>query len=137
MPPPDERAIVLFDGTCNLCNGSVRFIRQHDSKDQFRFVPSQTPEGQELAARFGFTGPTPGSIVLIEGDRWYTRSTASLRMARRLDGPWKLLSVFSVIPRPLRDGVYRIIAKNRHRWFGRAEECEIVQSDRPADMSRK
>jgi predicted DCC family thiol-disulfide oxidoreductase YuxK len=124
-PLPDERAIVLFDGTCNLCNGSVRFIQRHDSKDQFRFVPSQTPEGQELAGRFGFTGPTPGSIVLIVGDRCYSRSTASLQIARRLDGVWKLLYAFIVIPRPLRDGVYGIVARNRHRWFGKAETCEL------------
>lgn len=130
MARAEQQLIVLFDGTCNLCNGSVRFIQRHDSGNQFRFVPSQTPEGQALATKLGFTGPTPGSIVLIDGDRHYTRSTASLQIARRLKGLWPLLYGFVLIPRPIRDGVYAIIAKNRHRWFGRADQCEIAPNKR-------
>jgi predicted DCC family thiol-disulfide oxidoreductase YuxK len=123
MALSEDKPIVLFDGTCNLCNGSVRFIQRHDSKNQFNFIPSQTPEGGALAARFGFTGPTPGSILLIVGDQCYSHSTASLQIARRLDGLWRLLYTFILIPRPIRDGVYRVIAKNRHRWFGKTEQC--------------
>src|ERR1700722_16390197 len=130
MAAPDEHCVVLFDGTCNLCNGSIRFIKRHDSTGKFTFIPSQTPEGQTLAARHGFTGPTPGSIVLIVGDRCYSRSTASLQIALRLDGLWPMLYAFVLIPRPLRDAVYRFIAKNRHRWFGKAEQCEIAPGDK-------
>ena len=133
----EPRPLVLFDGTCNLCNGSVRFILKHDSRKRFTFLSSRTPEGAALAAQHGFTGPTPGSMVLVVGDRSFIRSTASLEIARRLDFPWSLLYAFIVIPRPLRDLGYKLIAANRHRWFGTTEQCIILPPERRSDVPGK
>jgi predicted DCC family thiol-disulfide oxidoreductase YuxK len=132
-----EPWIVLFDGTCNLCNGSVRFIMEHDKRGRFAFASAQSPEGQKLAARHGFAGPTPaeasptpGSMVLLIGDRAYVRSTASLQIARRLDGLWPALFALIIIPAALRDAGYRMIAKRRHRWFGTTDQCVNIPASR-------
>jgi len=124
--------IVLFDGTCNLCNRSVRFIMKHDRRGRFSFASSQTEFGRELAARHGFTGPTPGSIVLVVGDRCYSRSTASLEIARRLDGLWPVLYALVIIPRGLRDAGYKFVAARRHKWFGKADACVMIPAERMA-----
>lgn len=117
---------MLFDGVCNLCNGSVNFIIDRDPAARFRFAALQTPAAAELLARHGrIPAATPDSIILIEGDRLYEHSTAALRIARRLRGGWKLLYAFIIVPRPLRDLVYRWIARNRYRWFGRSEACRM------------
>jgi predicted DCC family thiol-disulfide oxidoreductase YuxK len=125
--------IVLFDGTCNLCNGTVRFIMKHDRTGRFSFASSQTEFGRELAAKFGFTGPTPGSIVLVVGERCFSRSTASLEIARRLNGLWPILYALVIIPRGIRDAGYRFIAARRHKWFGKSQACVMIPEARRAD----
>jgi predicted DCC family thiol-disulfide oxidoreductase YuxK len=115
--------IVLFDGVCNLCNGSVQFILRHDPSGRFRFASLQSSVGQDLLARFGMAPGRLDSVVLVEGDRWFRESDAALRIARGMSGGWKALAVFRVIPRPIRDAAYRFIARNRYRWFGKQETC--------------
>jgi predicted DCC family thiol-disulfide oxidoreductase YuxK len=115
--------LVLFDGVCNLCNGSVQFILRHDPAARFRFASLQSPVGQELQARFGMDPGRLDSVILVEGDRWYKESDAALRIARGMSGAWKALAAFRVIPRPIRDAAYRLIARNRYRWFGKQETC--------------
>jgi len=115
--------IVLFDGVCNLCNGSVQFILRHDRQGRFRFASLQSSVGQDLQARLGMDPGRLDSVILVEGDRWYKESDAALRIARGMSGAWKALAVFRVIPRPIRDAVYRLIARNRYRWFGKQETC--------------
>jgi predicted DCC family thiol-disulfide oxidoreductase YuxK len=116
--------IILFDGVCNLCQWAVRFIIERDPGAIFRFASLQSEVGQRLLAEHGLTiSPDPDSIVLIAGGRAYTHTDAALRIARRLSGPWPLLWVFIGLPRALRDPVYRFIARNRYRWFGRQETC--------------
>ena len=115
--------IVLFDGVCNLCNGSVQFIIGRDPVGHFRFASLQSPVGQELQTRLGIDPQALDSVILVEGDRWYKESDAALRIARGMKGAWKLLAVFRLIPRPLRDAAYRLIARNRYRWFGKQETC--------------
>lgn len=118
-----EHPVILFDGVCNLCHGAVRFIIRRDRAARFRFASLQSDTGRRLA------GPglpaEPDSILLFEEGRRYDRSTAALRIARRLDGAWPLLYAFIVIPRPLRDAVYAWIARHRYRWFGRLETCPL------------
>ena len=117
--------VVLFDGTCAFCEGAVTFIARRDPAGYFRFGASQSPEGQALLARHGLGREQARSIVLIEDGRAYLRSTASLRIARRLTLPWRLLGAALVVPRPVRDGVYRVVAAVRHRIAGRSNACEI------------
>lgn len=117
--------IVLFDGHCSFCDASVRFIIQRDPTAIFRFASLQSEIGQQLVQRMHIPKQTD-SLVLIEGTTAYTHSTAALRIAKQLHRLWPLLYICILIPRPIRDGLYRFIAKNRYRWFGRKEQaCEL------------
>ncbi|ADO69487.1 thiol-disulfide oxidoreductase DCC family protein [Stigmatella aurantiaca] len=119
-------AVVLFDGVCNLCNGTVNFIIDRDPTSYFRFAALQSPQAAELLAPLGRVPEAePQSIFLVEGGKLYERSTAALRIARRMGGAWKGLYAFIVVPAPLRDAVYRFIANHRYRWFGKAEACRM------------
>ena len=117
--------IVLFDGTCAFCERAVIFIATRDPSGYFRFGASQSPQAEALLARHGVSRATARSIILIEGDRVSFRSTASLRIAARLAFPWPLLRVFLIVPEPIRDAVYWIIAAIRHRIAGRSNACEV------------
>jgi predicted DCC family thiol-disulfide oxidoreductase YuxK len=117
--------IVLFDGTCAFCEGSVKFIARRDPAKYFRFGASQTPQARELLAQHGYTRESARSLILIEDGEVYLRSTASLRIARRLRWPWSMAGAFLIIPRPVRDAVYRVIAAVRHRIAGTSNACEI------------
>jgi len=128
----DAPFVILYDGTCNVCNASVNFIMKHDRRERFTFASSRTSPGAELAARHGFTGPTPGSIVLIVGDTAWSRSTATLQIVRRLDGFWPVLYAFILIPRPLRDAAYKWFAARRHRFFGTSSQCVVLPPSRRA-----
>lgn len=118
-----EPSVVLFDGVCNLCNGSVQFLLKRDPEGRFRFASLQSDAGRSLLAEHGLAMDCLSSVLLIEDGRVWQESSAALRIARHLPGPWKLLRVFAAVPRPLRDAVYRWIARNRYRWFGKAEAC--------------
>jgi predicted DCC family thiol-disulfide oxidoreductase YuxK len=116
---------VLFDGTCAFCEGSVKFIARRDPAGYFRFGASQSPRAAELLAAYGITRESARSIVLIEDGHVWLRSTATLRIARRLRWPWPIVSVLLVVPRPLRDAAYRVVATIRHRLAGRSNACDV------------
>ncbi|WP_400194096.1 thiol-disulfide oxidoreductase DCC family protein [Hymenobacter sp. B81] len=118
-------SIILFDGVCNLCHGWVQFIIARDPAAQFRFASLQSEAGRRLLPPgFNSDALNPDSVVLIENDgQIYTHSTAVLRILRRLPGGWALLAAGLLVPRPVRDAVYRWVARNRYRWFGRQESC--------------
>jgi predicted DCC family thiol-disulfide oxidoreductase YuxK len=116
--------IILFDGLCRLCNGSVNFLIDHDPAAHFRFAPLQSRLGRDLLSRFDLDAGL-GSVVLVENGRAYQRSDAALRLARGLGGLWGLLSWAVVIPRPVRDAIYDLIARNRYRWFGKSQTCRM------------
>jgi predicted DCC family thiol-disulfide oxidoreductase YuxK len=118
-------AIILFDGVCNLCNGSVQFIIRHDPRAHFHFAALQSAEAQQLLADAGYNGADLSSVVLLEDGKVYERSAAALRIARNLSGGWKLLTSLVIVPRPIRDLVYNWIARNRYSWFGKRDECMI------------
>ena len=118
-------SIVLFDGVCNLCNGVVRFVIARDPAGRFRFAPLQAETAQPLIRAAGGLHGASDSIVLIEGDRLYTRSSAALRIARHLSFAWPLLYVLMAVPRPLRDWGYDVVARRRYRWFGRRDACMV------------
>jgi predicted DCC family thiol-disulfide oxidoreductase YuxK len=123
--PPPAPAVVLFDGTCAFCERSVRFIATRDPAGYFRFGASQSAAGAALLAAHGTTRDATRSLVLIEDGQVYLRSTAALRIARRLTFPWRLAAAGLAVPRPLRDAVYRGIAAVRHRLAGPSNACEI------------
>lgn len=117
----EPSAIILFDGVCNLCNGAVRFVIDHDPDAHFAFAPLQS---EAAAALQGPEDRKLGSIVLLEHGQRFTHSTAALRVARRLRGVWPLYA-FILVPGPLRDRVYTWIAGNRYRWFGKTDACRL------------
>jgi predicted DCC family thiol-disulfide oxidoreductase YuxK len=117
------RPVILFDGVCNLCTGSVRFVIERDARKQFRFASLQSPVAEKLLGAQARDGDRLESVVLVVGERIYRKSTAALLVARRLDGLWPLLSALLVIPRPLRDAVYDWIGRRRYRMFGKRDVC--------------
>ena len=125
----ESGALVLFDGVCNLCNASVTFIIDRDPAEQFHFASLQSKFGEEQIRRHRLSGPVLGSLVLIEGGRCFTRSTAALRIARRLRRPWNLLYGLILVPAPVRNTVYDWIARNRYRWFGKLDACRLPTPD--------
>lgn len=117
-------AIILFDGECNLCNSSVQFIIKKDPEGYFQFASLQGKTGQKLLKKCNIYHEI-NSIVLIENDRFYTKSSAALKICKKLEGIWKLCAIFEVIPTFIRDFFYDIVAKNRYKWFGRKESCMV------------
>jgi predicted DCC family thiol-disulfide oxidoreductase YuxK len=117
--------IILFDGVCNLCNGLVRFIIKRDKEGKFKFASLQSETGQQRLAQFGLAKNEFESFILIQGDRYFLKSTGVLKMLRELGGIWKLFYVFVQIPRQLRDFLYDRIAKSRYKIFGRRDVCMI------------
>jgi predicted DCC family thiol-disulfide oxidoreductase YuxK len=116
---------VLFDGVCNLCNDLVRFVIARDPARRFRFAPLQSDAAQRLIQEAGGGIAATDSLVLIEAEnaQLYVRSAAALRIARRLRWPWPLLYLFIVVPRPVRDWVYDVVARHRYQWFGKRDVC--------------
>jgi predicted DCC family thiol-disulfide oxidoreductase YuxK len=116
---------VIFDGVCNLCARSVQFILKHETEPRFRFAPVQSPAGARLLNEHGFDCADVTTFVLVSGGKVYTRSSAALRITRHLKGPWKLVRALWLIPRPLRDWMYDVVARNRYRWFGKTDACMV------------
>ena len=124
-----DTPLILFDGVCNLCHASIRFVADRDSKGRFRFAYLQSETGRALMAAHGLSGPELASVVLILNSRAYSKSTAALRIARLLDGAWPAMFAFIVLPRALRDAVYNFIGTRRYRWFGRKDACELPREN--------
>lgn len=118
--------VILFDGVCHLCQSSVKFIIRRDPSGIFRMASLQSEAGVQLLQKYGLEPKAePDSVLLIENGRVWQKSSASLRIARRLSGGWPMFYAFIVIPRFLRDPVYNWIARNRYRWFGRDDVCML------------
>ncbi len=120
----DDGPILLFDGVCNVCDRSVQFVLDHDSRGTVRFASLQSDVGRRLLAQHGIDAEVD-SVVLVEGGRAHVRSDAALATARLLDAPWRWLAVARIVPRGVRDTVYDWIARNRYRWFGTRDACRI------------
>ena len=121
--------VILFDGICNLCSGAVQFIIKRDPKKHFRFASLQSKFGEEVMKHFGLPVNQFNSFILLENGKIYTRSTAALKVAKKLKGAWSLAYGFIIIPYFIRDAVYNLIARNRYKWFGKKEECWIPTSE--------
>lgn len=130
-------AVLLFDGTCNFCDGFVHFVIDHERGSELKFAALQAETAEELLVtalgegrakqiRNGADGSgDPDSVVFIEDGVAYMHSTAALRIARHLRAPWRWLRFLTLVPRPVRDGVYRWFARNRYRWFGKTDQCRV------------
>ncbi|MGH1335807.1 MAG: thiol-disulfide oxidoreductase DCC family protein [Aureispira sp.] len=132
MKKSDTTAIVLFDGVCNLCDRSVQFIIKHDPKGRYKFAPLQSDFAKKLLQEYQLDGEDLERAVLIENGKAYTHSSASLRVTRHLSGAWPLLYGFIIIPRFIRNAVYRWVARNRYRWFGQKDNCVLPSPENRA-----
>lgn len=121
----DNHKIILFDGVCNLCNGAINFVIKKDKKNIFKFAPLQSEEGKELTSRFNIDTSKVDSIILIDGDKYYEKSSAALHIAKNLEKAYPLLFGFMVVPKFIRNSVYDYVATNRYKWFGKKESCMI------------
>ena len=120
--------IVLFDGVCNFCNGSVNFIIDHDPEKRFKFAPLQSEIGQSLIEKYAIPSDVD-SVILVEDGKVYMHSTAGLRIAKGLGGIWSLGYVFIIVPAFIRDWAYKTFAKYRYRLFGKTEACMMPTAE--------
>jgi predicted DCC family thiol-disulfide oxidoreductase YuxK len=125
-----QRAIILFDGVCNLCNGFVQFVINNDKQRCFKFAALQSEAGESvLSELLRDQKNLPDSVILIEDQQLYFKSEAAIRILSKLRGPVKHLAYSKFLPLWLRDPVYDFIARNRYRWFGKKESCMMPDPD--------
>ena len=117
--------IILFDGVCNFCNFWVNFIIDRDKDDIFKFAALQSEAGQKLLNKFNLKAEDFDTFILIDGEIYFTKSTAALNIARKLNYPVKVLYYFIFIPKFLRDLIYSLIAINRYKFFGKRDVCRV------------
>ena len=124
-----QQKIILFDGVCNLCNGSVVFVLQHEPVPLFKFASLQSPAGSELLQWCGLPGDYSEAVLFIDQGRFYSGSTAALKIGQTLKFPWSILATLGfAVPKFMRDWVYGQIAKHRYdllskSWFGKRDVC--------------
>ena len=121
-----QQKIILFDGVCNLCNGSVIFILNHEPGPVFKFASIQSATGKELLQQCGLPEDYSEAVILIDKGRIHLGSSAALKIGQKLKFPWSFLAGMGfLIPKVIRDRVYRQIAKHRYQWFGKRDVCMV------------
>lgn len=120
-----KEKIILFDGVCDLCNGFVQFVIKRDPHKLFKFAALQSTFGQDFLQRLGQNPKDLKSIILIDGEQFYTQSDAALNILKNLKGYRFAAKFLMLFPRFLRNSVYQIVAKNRYQWFGKKEQCMV------------
>ena len=121
----DDQPIIVFDGDCALCSGTVQFILRHDRGGKYRFLPAQSGVGAAIYSHYGLSPTVFETIILIKDGVALFKAEGSLQMISGLGFPWALVNVFRVLPRRWRDWGYDMIATNRFRWFGRRATCFV------------
>lgn len=123
------RSIVVFDGNCVLCSANAQFILRHDRRGVFLLTTMQSEAGNGLYRRFGIDPTNPETFIIAKGDECLRQSDAVLDIWANLDWPWRALTVFRLVPRPIRDWLYRLVARNRYRVFGRRDTCWVPSKE--------
>ena len=118
-------ALMIFDGVCNLCSSSVEFILKHEAKPELQFASVQSVLGSSKLRELGFDPANVKTFVVVENERAFVRSEAAIRVTCYLRWPWRWLSIVRIVPRPIRDRAYDLVANNRYRWFGRMNNCMV------------
>jgi predicted DCC family thiol-disulfide oxidoreductase YuxK len=122
---PAGGPILFYDGVCNFCDASVKFVIARERNAAFHFAALQDPIAARLLVPHGISPADLDSLVVVDGDAVFTRSSAVVRMARELRGPWQLLRLLWWVPKPLRDAGYRVFASQRYRLFGKQDACIV------------
>lgn len=124
-----NRRVIVFDGVCNFCNGTVRFIWRRDPNALFQFTPMQSVLAKELVMEYGIDNVGLDTFVLIKSGKAYTMTDAAMEIAKDLSGGWWLFNILRIVPSPVRDYFYRLFARNRYKFFGRTNECEVPSQE--------
>lgn len=125
-----HQKIILFDGVCNLCNGSVIFVLEREPHPTFKFASIQSETGKELLEWCGLPKDFNQAVILIDEGRIYLGSTAALKIGQELKFPWSVLSSLGLfVPTFLSDWVYSQIARHRYQWFGKKDSCMIPTAE--------
>ena len=129
-----ESPILVFDGVCVLCSRSVQFVLRHDSQRRFRFATTQSDAGRRQLIEHNIDPDRPASVLLVENGVGYTESPAAIHVLRSFGFGWRILAALMwLVPRPLRDTIYRHVAQRRYRWFGKTDACYLPT---PEERSR-
>jgi predicted DCC family thiol-disulfide oxidoreductase YuxK len=120
---PVPAPLIVFDGTCVLCSSWVAFVLRRRARIRFRFATTQSATGRALLTAHGIEAANPSTFLFVEEGGATTESDAVIRMFRTFGGAWRIATLARVLPKPARDAVYRWVARNRYRWFGRRQEC--------------
>lgn len=128
MQLQEDRPVVLFDGICNLCNSSVRFILKHDTREQFLFSSLQSDASKKLLLHLNYKIREMNSILLVENGQIHEKSDAVLKIADGLRFPWNLATAIRVLPKKQRDKLYDFVARNRYKWFGKKDRCVYIMN---------
>jgi predicted DCC family thiol-disulfide oxidoreductase YuxK len=124
MLEPDAR-VVVFDGICHVCSGWVRLLERHRIEPPFRLLPMQSEEGKALLMQYGIDPEDPATFLVLEGGKAFTKSDGSIRIVAALGGVWRIFEAARIIPKPWRDALYQLLARNRYRWFGQRDTCYL------------
>lgn len=130
--PPNigsDDCVILFDGVCKLCNGWSRFIITHDKKRLFKLSNVQSEKGAAILAHFGYPTDVFNTMLYVEGNCYYEKSDAFIRIVSKLEAPWKYLKMLYILPKPIRDWLYDRIALNRYKLFGKYDQCILPTPD--------
>ncbi len=126
MKPDAQNPVLFFDGVCNLCNGAIQFVIKHDKQQKLLFASLQSEAGKKaisgVTAQYQYY---PDSLLLFYKGKYYIQSDAVLRTAKLMGGAWSAFYVFIIIPRFIRDGLYRFVSRNRYKWYGKRDACMI------------
>lgn len=125
---PNDR-VVLFDGVCRLCGAWAKFLIRFDRRHVFKLATMQSDEGRKILDWYGLPVDGYESMILVEGNRMYAKSSAFVRVMARLPFPWKAAAVLWLIPRAIRDWLYDRVALNRYAIFGRHQSCVLPAPD--------
>ena len=117
--------VIVFDGICHVCSGGVRFLARHRIEPPFELIPMQSAEGKALLEQFEIDTDDPATFLVLDRGLVLTQSDASIHVMAAIGGLWRLVVVGRLIPRPWRNWLYRLLARNRYRWFGRRTTCYL------------
>jgi predicted DCC family thiol-disulfide oxidoreductase YuxK len=117
--------VVVFDGICNMCSGGIRFLEDHRIVPPFLLIPLQTPAGKALLDEYGIDPEDPVTFLVLDRGRHFTESDGSIQLIAAMGGLWRLVRAARIIPKRVRDWLYRLLARNRYRWFGRRSSCYV------------
>ena len=131
VPEMSAQRIILFGGICNFCNRWVNFIIRHDKKGKIKLAALQSEAGKRILKENNLAQliDNMDTFIFIDEEKNYTRSSAGIRIAKYLNGGWKLFFAFIIVPKFIRDGAYNWLAKNRYKWWGKRNECMIPTQD--------